>query len=283
MRCFSLEYTIDDIHKADLKIMNEFVRICEKYHFEYYIIGGTFLGAIRHKGFIPWDDDMDIALPRKYFNEFLKVANKELPQNMELLTFQNDTNLRYYLPKIVDKNVQIVEKRNEDKGVTIQVFIDIFPIDGTPNNKILRKIYYFKILYYRMLIAWYYIDEIDKNKKRKFHEKLLISIGKKLPTKRFISIKKVFYKLDRLLQRNSYESSNFVGTIMGAYKTREIVPKEYFGKPVPYSFEDTLLTGPSMYHEYLTHMYGDYMKPPKNKFANQHLVFQDNEFEKEEE
>ena len=65
-------YTLEEIHKIDLKIAKEFIRICQKHNLTYYIIGGTFLGAIRHKGFIPWDDDMDIAMPRKDFNIFLK-------------------------------------------------------------------------------------------------------------------------------------------------------------------------------------------------------------------
>jgi lipopolysaccharide cholinephosphotransferase len=124
-----------------------------------------------------------------------------------------------------------------------------------------------------MLIGWYYIDEIDKCKKRKIHEKILILMGKILPTKKMINPKKIFYKIDKLLQKYPYDKSNNVGTIMGAYKTREIVPKEYFGEPTDYSFEGLKLKGPEMYHEYLTHMYGNYMVPPKNKEANQHLVY----------
>lgn len=268
-----MDYTLEEIHREDLKIFKEFVNICDKHKLKYYVIGGTFLGAIRHKGFIPWDDDMDIAMPRNDFNKFMEIANMELPSNMELITFKNNTNNRYYLPKIINKEINILEKRNENKGYQINLFIDIFPIDGTPNNVFCRKIYYFKILFYRMLIGWYYIDEIDKCKKRKWHEKILIFLGKVLPTKKIINIKKIFYKIDRLLQKYSFEDSNNVGTIMGAYKTREIVPKEYFGNPTKYVFENVTVNGPEKYDEYLTHMYGNYMTPPKNKEANQHLVY----------
>ena len=126
-----------------------------------------------------------------------------------------------------------------------------------------------------MLISWYYSEEINTNKKRKFFEKVLIFFGRILPTKKFINPKKRLKRIDKLLQKNSYEKSNNVGTIMGAYRTREIVPKEYFGKPTLYDFEDIKLTGPEMYDEYLTHMYGDYMTPPDNKKTNQHIDYKE--------
>lgn len=276
-----MEYTLEDIHKEDLKILKEFIKICDRYNLTYYIIGGTLLGAIRHKGFIPWDDDIDIAMPRNDFNKLIEVANSSLPNNMELITFENDNNNRDYVSKIINKEINITEKVNESKDKKINLFIDIFSIDGTPNNIFLRKLYYLRILFYRMLIKWYYIDEIHGCKKRKIHERLLIFIGKILPTKIIINPKKNLYKIDKLLQKYSCDKSNNIGTIMGTYKTREIVPKEYFGKPTDYLFEGLNLKGPERYHEYLTHMYGDYMIPPKNKFTNQHIVYKEDKSQTE--
>ncbi len=265
-----MKYSIDEIHNIDLKIAKEFLKICKKHNLKYYIIGGTFLGAIRHKGFIPWDDDIDIAMPREDYEKFLKVANDELPKNLKLVTFYNNDDHRYFLPRIVDLNTEIIEKRFEKIGKKSNLFIDIFPIDGTPNNPLLRKIYYFRILFNRMLVSWYYIDTIDPARKRKKYEKVLIALGKIFPTKKIINPKKTLIKIDKILKKQKIEKSNYIGTIMGAYRTREIVPTKYFGKPTEYSFEDIKLTGPEMYHEYLTHMYGDYMTPPKNKGNNSH-------------
>ncbi len=264
-----MKYTMDEIHAIDLKLAKEFVKICKKYNLNYYIIGGTFLGAVRHKGFIPWDDDMDIAMPRNDYEKFLEVANKELPTNMRLDTFYNNEKHRYFLPRLVDLDTEITEKRFEKVGIKSHLFIDIFPIDGTPNNKILRKIHYFKILFYRMLVSMYYIDTIDPVRKRKTYEKILITIGKIIPVKWFVNPKKTLIKIDNILKKQKIENSNNIGTIMGAYRTREIVPKEYFGKPTKYQFEDINMTGPEKFDEYLTHMYGDYMTPPKNN-NNEH-------------
>ena len=273
-------FTIQDIHKEELKILDEFLRICKKHSIEYYIIGGTFLGAIRHKGFIPWDDDIDIAMKRPDFEKFLSIANSELPHHMKLLTFNNTEDYRYYLPHLANLNIEIVEKRNEKKGKTINLFIDIFPIDGTPNNALLRKIHYFRILALRLLYSWYYIDEIDTQRKRTTLEKILIVLGKILPTKRIVDPKKVLNRIDSILKSNPVEESDYIGTIMGAYRVREIVPCDFFGKPTEYQFESYRLTGPEKYDEYLTHMYGDYMEPPVDIHASQHLVLDQIEDEK---
>ena len=271
------QLTINDIHREDLRLLDEFLKICDRHGLKYYIIGGTFLGAVRHKGFIPWDDDMDIAMMRPDFEKFVEVANDELPEGLKLLTFRNTPDYRYYLPHLADLNIEIVEKRNEASGKTINLFIDIFPIDGTPDNGLLRRLYYARVLFNRLLYSWYYIDEIDTQRKRKGYEKILIFLGKILPTKKMIDPVRVLERIDRMLKRNPPDRRKNIGTIMGAYRIREIVPAEYFGEGRQYPFEGYLLTGPSMYDEYLTHMYGDYMTPPKYIHASQHLVMKEEE------
>ena len=116
--------SIKEIQKIDYEMVKEFVKICKKYKFKYYIIGGTLLGAIRHQGFIPWDDDMDIAMPREDFEQFLVCASKELPNNLELITFKNNKKYRYYLPRIINKKYEIVEKRYEKLNEKSNIFID---------------------------------------------------------------------------------------------------------------------------------------------------------------
>ena len=88
-------YTMEEIHKIDLKIAKDFIRICKKHKLTYYIIGGTFLGAIRHKGFIPWDDDMDIAMPREDYDKFVKIANSEFPETFRFECYENTKDYPY--------------------------------------------------------------------------------------------------------------------------------------------------------------------------------------------
>lgn len=262
---------IKKLQAVDLEIVKEVVRICEKYNLIYYMIGGTFLGAIRHKGFIPWDDDIDLAMPREDYEKFLSVAEKELNSNLQLVNFKTDSLYQYYITRIRDIDTKVVETRIGNDYKYTHASIDIFPIDGTPNNKFMRKIYYFRVLTHRALMSLCYKDSIDRERKRSKKEKLLLAIMEKIPVNKFTTPYKQKMKIDKLLKKQKVSDSDMIGTIMGAYRTREIVPKSYFGKGKFYEFEGIMLRGPELYHEYLTHMYGDYMKLPPEESRKTHF------------
>lgn len=257
--------TIHLIHNELLKMVKDLHRYCEQNDLKYYIIGGSFLGAIRHKGFIPWDDDIDIAMPRADFERFLAAY----PQKQyKIITYESGVDYKYYLPKLIYDKYEIKEKT----GNITNLFIDIFPIDGMPDNPLLRMLRINKILFHRMKISFYYNDTIDMEKNRKLYEKILINIAKKIPFKEIIDPIKEKRKIDKLLKKNDMSASKLSGTIMGAYRAREIVETKLFGRPTLYDFEDTKLYGPEYYDEYLTHIYGDYMKIPDKDHQTIHYA-----------
>lgn len=249
---------IEIIHKNLLPILEEFITFCEKNNLRYYVIGGTFLGAIRHKGFIPWDDDIDVAMPRCDYEKFLTTFKSD--KGYYPINYKIDNNYKYYISKLCDPKYMIIEKT----GIKTDLFIDIFPIDGMPKNKFKFKIHTSRILYRRYKLSFYYNDSIDMSKKRGKIEKVAIFLAKKIPFKKLINPTKEKQKIDKLLMKYPFDGSKYSGTIMGAYRRREIVPTEYFGKAVKYDFEKYKVNGPEKYNEYLTHMYGDYMKIPKD-------------------
>ena len=255
---------IELIHCELLKIAKEFHLFCQENNLTYYIIGGTFLGAVRHGGFIPWDDDMDIAMPRRDFEKFLSIYPQE---KYKIASYRTKDNYKYYFPQLYNERYIVKEKN----GNVAKLYIDIFPIDGMPNNKVIRSFHIGRILYHRMKLSFYYHDTIDMNKKRKMYEKILITLAKSIPFENLIDQIKEKETIDRLLRKNDMYDSRLAGTIMGAYRVKEIVETRMFGSPKLYEFEDTQLYGPECADEYLTHMYGDYMKLPEEKDRRSHF------------
>ncbi len=254
------------LHQVDLDIVKEVVNICERYGFKYFMLGGTMLGAIRHKGFIPWDDDIDLGMPRKDYDRFLDVAPKELSSHLKLVNYRTDSEYHYYITRILDTDTKVVEERIGNENKYTNASIDIFPIDGTPNNNLLRKIYYFRVLYHRALMSLCYKDSIDRKRPRSKAEKMLLWIMERIPIEKMTTPYKQKEKIDKLLRKQKIEGAKYIGNIMGAYRTREIVPSKFYGEGKMYPFEDIELRGMDMYDEYLTFTYGDYMQlPPVEK------------------
>ena len=257
---------MDLLHQVDLDIVKEVVAICDKHGLNYYMLGGTMLGAIRHKGFIPWDDDIDLGIPRNDYEEFLRIAPGELSSHLRIVNYRTDPEYHYYITRILDTDTKVEEERIGNANRYTNASIDIFPIDGTPNNNLLRKIYFFRVLYHRALMSLCYKDSIDRKRPRGKAERVLLWVMERLPIEKMTTPRKQKDKIDKLLRKQKLEGAKYIGNIMGAYRTKEIVPSEFYGKGKMYPFEDIELRGMELADEYLKWTYGDYMKlPPEDK------------------
>ena len=262
---------MNSLHKVDIEIVKEVIDVCKKYDLTYYALGGTMLGAIRHKGFIPWDDDIDLGMPRKDYEKFLEVAPSQLSDRLKIVNYKNTPEYQYYITRIMDTTTQVIEERIGNSSKYTHASIDIFPIDGTPNNSILRKIYYFRVLYHRAMMSLCYKDSIDRKRKRGLAEKILLAVLERVPIEKLTTPYKEKEKIDKLLSKQDIESSHLIGNIMGAYRTKEIVPKEWYGKGTKYQFENIKIVGLDKYDEYLTYTYGDYMQLPPVESRKTHF------------
>ncbi|MCY7209837.1 LicD family protein [Streptococcus sp. IsoGale021] len=265
---------IEKLHKIDLEIVKNVIKVFEKYDLKYFMLGGTMLGAIRHGGFIPWDDDIDLGMPRKDYEKFLEVAEDELPSHLQIVNYKNTSSYQYYITRVQNTDVKVIEERIGNDSKFTFASIDIFPIDGTPNNKLLRKIYYFRVLTHRALMSLHYKDSIDRKRKRRKLESAFIWVMEKIPFDKIINPYKEKEKIDRLLSHQNIDNSNYIGNIMGAYRTREIVPKEWYGEGTKYKFEDIELIGFDNYHEYLKYTYGNYMELPPVESRKTHYCLE---------
>ena len=124
------EQSLKKLHQFEVMALDEFDRICKKHGLTYYLIGGTLLGAVRHQGFIPWDDDIDVGMPRKDYNEFIRIAQSELPPQLFLQTINSDPGYDHFFAKLRINNTVFMEEAVKSSIRHQGIFIDIFPLDG---------------------------------------------------------------------------------------------------------------------------------------------------------
>ena len=274
---------IRELQLKELEILKEFIKVCEKYDLKYYAVGGTLIGAVRHKGFIPWDDDMDLAMPRKDYDIFIKKCYKDLPSHIKPNDFHfSEEDVYFYPLKLMNTDVKVTEDRLADTGKDSYLSIDIFPIDSIPDSRLERKLYKAEFYKYKFLTALCNIDILRKNVERPFYEKVVIKAAKLLNTGKHLKLKNIQYGFDRFLKKHSRKGGRLVGDITGAYGFREFVPRRYFGNGASLDFEGIKIRVPSDYDAYLTHIYGDYMTlPPESDRKAGHLKTVEDEKKKE--
>lgn len=264
------EINLEELKKIELSVMKEIHKICTEQDIKYSLCGGTLLGAIRHGGFIPWDDDIDIFMPRPDYDRFVKYCQEnETP--FDLLSLETDERYGYLFAKAMAKNTRIIEDNSNPNGIEMGVYVDIFPIDGLGSTyeEALKE---FKSSRFKreMLVA--------KNWKKYFRSKT--RSWKYEPIRfaffvasRFVSMKKLVGKTQSKLRLTSYDESDYVATICGSYREKEIMEKTVFEECVDIAFEDAVFKGIKEYDKYLSHIYRNYMELPPEKNRVSHHMF----------
>ncbi|MCR5765858.1 MAG: LicD family protein [Treponema sp.] len=268
--------TLRELQIKELNILKQTISIIEAHNLSYFAIGGTLLGAIRHKGFIPWDDDIDICMSRPDYEKFLEYAQKELPEGLELGYFKTNPNHQKYCARIIDKNTTV--KRNDAiNDYYVNIWIDILPLDGMPDNKFMNKLHRFHLLRRRLFLQYSIFDSVKMNKKRKLFETILVKIGFIFTKIIHLDSHKQMFKLDKVLTKYPYEFSENVINFMGADAFKEIFKRSAFEEKASYNFEDIEIIGPKDYDYILKTIYGDYMTLPKEEDRVSHsFVLEDN-------
>lgn len=262
-----MEQDLQQLHEIELEILLEFKRICEKHNLTYYLVAGTLLGAVRHKGFIPWDDDIDVAMPRKDYERFLKICQNELSSEYFLQTRKTDKQFFMYYAKLRRNGTFVKEESQKNCSFHKGIFIDIFVMDYCPQNKLMGKIF-FKIFSYLSLPIMKKVGaEIVINSPFRSVKEHIVNLCSFLPLTILHGIRE-----DYVLVAQSFCDKTRFCTLGGRHGfPKESYKAEWLGKTATLFFEGHQFSVPEKWETVLTNMYGDYMTLPKDK--EQHFSY----------
>lgn len=261
------DYELDKIHELELRIACEIKRICEKNDIRYFLTAGTLLGAVRHGGFIPWDDDMDIGMLREDFNRFVEACKTELGEEYFLQTWDTDPDYPYSFAKIRLNGTHLEEGFSKKGNSHNGLFVDIFPFDNAPNDDKLRKRQGRKYFFYKRLL-WIKKGYGTNMMKESFRQRLRYCLFKFVSL--FFSYEKGKAKFHSIQTKYNDALTDKVVTDGSYSYNKECIVRKWVDNLEQIKFEDTSFLSYSDKEDYLTYFYGDYMKLPPEEKRNRH-------------
>ena len=257
--------SMEDVQKGSLEILKRIDEICEQLNLKYCLAYGTLIGAARHKGFIPWDDDVDIMMPRKDYDSLVQyfINHKEELKPFEIINPQVNNKCPYTISRISDSRYQLDVDNENNYGIGL--FVDVYPLDGVGNT--VEEYSREKNISSRFASMCFLST---RQKVKRENTKSMLKYIIKFPAFVVAKIlgKKFFMKrLYDMAAKCDYDNSKYIGCIIWASDDglRGIFPKEWFNEMIEIEFEGVNFKAPKEYDKVLTHGYGDYMKLPPEK------------------
>lgn len=256
------DLSLEEMKKIQLDMMCELARFCDDNNIRYYMTGGTLLGAVRHQGFIPWDDDIDIDMPRPDYEKLIKLSNGKIGK-YRLVSASDNTENDALIVKIFDDETilqETVRTINAHKTHYSHVFLDIFPLDGLPDNKF---VFYFHCMIVHLLVG-ICRTSINGTSGRTLFKRLM-----RIPLVLVAKLRSVAYwktLINKVCLRYEFDKSNNIGVLLSRNRFKDYLKKKEY---LPYDdsliFEGLSFHAPACYKKHLELLYGDYMQlPPEN-------------------
>lgn len=254
--------TTYNIRSLQLRILQNLMalhRVCEEHNLRYYLWAGSMLGAVRHSGFIPWDDDIDIAMPRRDYDLLMSNAKKWMPEPWEVVSYETDPQ-KYPLPfaKIQDTSTTLIERMH--LNYLGGIYIDVFPLDGMPKSKLRQRLHF---IHYQWLKKALYFVHRDP-----FRHGHGISCWLPLLCRKIYTMQELQEKIRKLQKTYDYEECSLVVDHDDGLKG--IINKTSLGKPTPILFENKIVWGVEKADDYLRQKYGEYLTIPNKEQQRQH-------------
>ena len=267
--------TLKKVQQLELEILNDFNKICEKHNLEYFAAGGSAIGAIRHGGFIPWDDDIDVAMDRQTFDKFMKIAETELPDKYYILNYETNPHFPGMNTHICLKGTRFLTYDIKDFKGENGIFLDLFCYDNVSDDDQLM---------------------IKQGKKAWFWNKLMILVMLKEPTLFYFGLKKIIIRFVLKLihfilkicgiksqfcykkalsytKKYKNEDTKRMAYLFNTTKLKPIINKSDIYPTKKMKFENTEIRVPNDIDKYLTESFGDYMTLPPKEQRHNHKPF----------
>lgn len=251
----------NELKKIQLEILKYIHKFCIRNEIRYFLVYGTLIGAVRHRGYIPWDDDIDICMPRPDYERFLKLFNKN-KSKYQIKAFELNNNFPYTFGKIEDLDTVLIEKTGY--SFPIGVNIDVFPIDGVDNDHKLIK----KQIFLRKLIN---LKTIIYSNERNLIKNIVLYVGKFLLLP--VSLKFLVGKMVKKSKKYNYETADKVCILAMGTKLNKPIDKKVFEDHLLVKFEDDQFYIPIGYDVFLKSIFDDYMKLPPEEERKSHHAF----------
>lgn len=252
------------LKETEFEMLKAFDELCKTLNLKYYLLGGTLLGAVRHKGFIPWDDDIDVGMLREDYEVFIKCAQSLLPPELFVQNFYTDPEFPHNFTKIRNSNTTFIETPVRNQKINHGVFIDIFPLDYYPEKP--RAVKWFNIRnkwLSRAVRAYFYMPHVTAVPRVRAIDAVMKMM--------YPSVNKLIRKREKLY--TAFKSGTRIANYSGAWGAKEIVPSEWYDTGAELEFEGLRTIGPKHYEKWLTQVYGDYMQlPPVEKRKGHHYT-----------
>ncbi|MBP3927203.1 MAG: LicD family protein [Clostridium sp.] len=266
-----------------LSILDDFIRICEDYHLEYFGIAGTGIGAIRHHGFIPWDDDIDIAMPRKDFEKLIKIVEKKMSDRYLILNARNDPNYPLMTTRLVKRGTVFVEEVMKDVDCPFGIFLDLYVLDNVADNPVLYQLQSWTAWFWSKLLILRSIPRPTLQQRGLKAGLIWTVCGLVHNGMKLLRISPEWLRdcCEAECRRYNKKKTNRMAFLPDTSPYWNVVDKRYYHPLKQLDFEGRRMNFPGNIEEMLTKMYGDYMQLPPEEKRKTHYPYR-LEFEQEE-